>query len=298
MSQNLPINIKKVFLSFMQKWYTDQDPTFVWNVDPRLTQIFIGDSYIEAPEIIEKMPSIVVSRGDLSWAFTSIDQLVTQNLPMSVPSNSSPTGYMDPDKLRTDLIRCSITFLCISRNGIEAETIANRIFYNLVGYKDQLKHNGIHQILGISMGKEQLVRGDTVARLVSVPINVVFTIQSSIATTLDLYTITVLYDGDFAPYSEAGPYGNVYNSVFAYQISGNMLYFSEAPPIGSTLSVSYTGRYTLNKYVNITPSGLIDGFNSVYSLPEYVYTSYYVVSGFAIYASIDTRPPYFNYTYS
>lgn len=298
MALNLPVRIKHIFLTFLQQWYATQDPSFKWDIDPKKTGIFIGDKYISAPEIVEKVPSIIVSRGQMAWAFTSIDQLETTDLYMSVVDHNNPTGYMDPNVKRTDLMRCSLTFMCLSTNGIEAETLANTLIQNLVGYKYQLRHNGIHQILGISMDVEQLIRSDAGVRLVSVPVNVVFTVQETIATTLDLYTITVLMDSNFIPYAEEGPYGNVYRSFFSYMISGNIMFFDEPPPVGSTLSVSFLGRYTMTYYTNITPSGLIDGINTVFYLPEAVYTAFAILSGIVVIPH-DTGPPdYFTYTYS
>lgn len=275
MAVNLPIAIKRVFLSFLQEWYATQDPKLIWNVDRRLTKIFIGDKFISSPEVVEKMPSIILSRGQLVWAQTSIDQMQTVDLPMS-------SAGMDPNKKRTDLVRASITFQCISQNGIEAETIANTLFLNLVGFKDQFRRNGIHQIMGISMGEETLLRSDVAPRLVAVPVNVVFTVQASIATTLDLFTIAVLMDTEFVPYAEGGPYGNVYHDWFSYEISGNQLQFSYPPFSGSTLATTFVGRYTLTPYSNVTPAGIVDGVNKVFTLPEAVYTEYAIFSGLVV----------------
>lgn len=275
MGVNLPVSIKRVFLSFLQEWYSTQDTKLVWNVDRRLTKIFIGDKFIASPEIVEKMPSIILSRGQLVWAQTSIDQMKTVDLPMSVAG-------MDPNKERTDLVRASITLQCISQNGIEAETMANTLFLNLVGYKDQFRRNGIHQIMGVSMGEETPLRSDVSPRLIAVPVNVVFTVQASIATTLDLFTIGVLMDTSFVPYAEGGPFGHVYHDWFSYEISGNQMQFSYPPFSGSVLSASFTGRYTLNTYTNVTPAGLIDGINKTFTLPEAVYTEYAILSGVVI----------------
>jgi len=272
MALNLPIAIKKVFLSFVQQWFATQDSRLVWNVDKRLTKIFIGDKFIAAPEVVEKMPSIILSRGQMVWAQTAIDQMQQTDLPMG-PSN----------KRRTDLVRASVTFQCLSQNGIEAETIANTLFLNFVGYKDQLRSNGIHQIMGVSMGEEQLVRSDVVPRLVAVPVNVVFTTQASIATSQDLYAIqVVVISGVYTPYMEDGPYGHVYQDWFSYYISGSALLFSTPPPSGAVLSVGYTGKYTLQQYTNLTPAGIADGVNMKFSLPEDVYSIYNNYSGLVI----------------
>jgi hypothetical protein len=289
MSLNLPIAIKKVFLSFVQQYYATEDSRLVWNVDKRLTKIFIGDKFIAAPEVVEKMPSIILSRGTMTWAQTSIDQMQNTDL-------YSATEGMDPNKKRTDLVRASITFQCISQNGIEAESIANNLFLNFVGYKDQLRRNGIHQIMGVSMGEETLIRSDAAPRLVSVPVNIVFTTQVSLATTLDLYTIKVLIDGDFTPYAEEGPYGRVYREWFSYEISGSHMMFSYPPPSGSAIKVDYTGKYTLTQYTDVTPAGIVNGINTHFILPEDVYTTYVIVSGFII--DPLTIDSYTEYTYS
>jgi hypothetical protein len=296
---NLPLNIKKVFLSFIQQYYATEDPRLTWNVDKRLTKIFIGDKYIAAPEVVEKMPSIVLSRGTMTWAQTSIDQRLMTDLPMS-------SGGVDPNKIRTDLVRASVTFQCVSQNGVEAESLANVLFMLLVGYKDQLRKNGIHQILNITMGEEVLIRSDVAPRLTAVPVNVTFTVQASMATTLDLYLIKVLVDDRFTPYAEGtlwgeDPYrtvlyGRVHRDWFSYEISGSNMHFNEPPPSGAVIDVTYTGRYTLTQYNHIAPAGLINGLNKHYTLPEDVYTGYYVVSGFVI-DPLDVDP-YTEYNYS
>jgi len=271
MGVNLPVAIKKVFLSFIQNYYATEDPRLVWNVDKRLTRIFIGDKFIAAPEVIEKMPSIILSRGQMMWAQTAIDQLQSSDNPVM--------GGMFQNKKRTDLVRGNVTFQCISQNGIEAETIANTLFLNLVGYKDQLRANGIHQIMGVSMGEESVLRSDVAPRLVSVPVNVVFTAQVSIATTFDLYLIRVLVDETFTPYAPDEPGSNVYDNWFAYAVSGNTLMFSRPPASGANITTAYTGKYTLQQYLDVVPSGVINGINTIFTLPEEVYTTYTILSG-------------------
>ena len=280
---NLPVDIKKVFLSFVQEWFQTQHSTLPWDPDIRRTKIFIGDKFVADSVTVERTPSIILTRGDMSWAQSSIDQMQNVDYPFS------PTGE-PANKKRTDLIKASITFQCVSQNGIEAETLANILFLNIVGYKDQFRSNGIHQIIGTSMGEEVLLRGDVVPRLIAVPVHILFTVQASLATTLDLYTIEVLIDGDFTPYAEdtvLNAEGSVYNNWLAYEVSGLSLIFSLAPPAGSQLAVTYTGKYTLQQYVNVTPAGIADGNNKIFTLGEDVYTPYYIFSGIAASGIID-----------
>jgi hypothetical protein len=268
MAANIPVDIKRCFLSFIQSWFRTQHPTLVWNADPRLTKIFIGDKYIASPAIVEKMPSIILSRGTLSWAQTSIDQRLTVDLPFGAVNGSYPNME------RTDLVRASVTFHCISQNGIEAESLANILFVNLVGHKDSLRKNGVHQILGISLGEENMIRGDVVPRLMSVPVHVMFTIQASVATTYDVYTISAKYNQSYIPYLSELEGFNLQDYWFGYSLSGQYMNFTQPPPSGGSLLVSYLGKYTLTQYTNITPSGVIDGLNTVFGLPEEVSTPY------------------------
>lgn len=258
---NIPLGIKKVFLSFAQQYFKTEHPTLIWNVDPRLTKIFIGDKYALNPAIVERMPSIIVSRGTMTWAQTSINQLQSQDSVLA--ANTA--------KKRTDLVRCSLTIQCTSKNGIEAETVANTLFVSLIGYKDQLRVNGIHQILAVSMGEEIPVRGDVEPRLLAVPITIMFTVQSTVVTSNDIYDLKVWTDLAFTPYLEGG---EVNKNWYSYNTSGSYIVFSTPPPSGVVLNASFKGMYTLNQYTSIIPAGICDGVNDTFLLPEEPYTVY------------------------
>lgn len=266
-------NIKRIFLSFAQTYFRDVHPTIKWDVDVRKTQIFIGDKMVAAPTVYEQMPSILLSRGSATFAQTSIDQMQTM------------TKWWDnTGKLRTDLVRGSVTFHCMSQNGIEAEEIANVLFHQIVGFKDQFREHGVHQIMGVSMGEEQVVRGDVVPRLALVQVNVVFTVQVSLLTIEDLYSAIVYTDSDYLGQITSDPWSRD-RYMFGYTISGSTLTFNYAPVIGTNISMNWTGAITLNSYTNFTPSGIIDGSNNVFTLPEPIYTPYYMYSGLIVYVS-------------
>lgn len=258
---NIPLAIKKVFLSFLQQYYKTEHATLIWNVDPRNTKIFIGDKYSLNPAIVERMPSIILSRGTMTWAQTSINQLQSQDSAIE----------SDTPKKRTDLVRCSLTLQCTSKNGVEAESIANTVFLNLLGYKDQLRVNGIHQILGVSMGEEVPVRGDVEPRLMAVPINIMFTVQSSVVTSYDIYELKVWTALEPTIYIQEG---SVNNAWYSYSVSGETLSFSDAPPSGVALKANYQGKYTLIQYTDEVPSGVCDGVNKIFTLEEAPYCIY------------------------
>jgi hypothetical protein len=270
-------DIKRTFLSFAQTYFRDVHPTLKWNVDARVTKIFIGDKNIAAPSIVDKTPSIILARGSMSYIQSSIDQVQYQNTPIGPPET----------KQRTDLVRGTVTYNCASQNGVEAEEIANLLFLNIVGFKDQFRHNKIHQILGVSIGEEQLARSDVSPRLSVVPVTVMFTAQTTSLTTTDLYTIQITEDGDYrAQMPLDWQVQNVAPEMLGYTISGLTLTFTEPPASGIALRATYTGRFTMNRYTDVTPAGIIDGANNVFTLEEEVYSPYLTLSGIVEYGSV------------
>ena len=268
-------NVKKIFLAFAQKYFRDVDSIYTWNPDPRVTKIFIADKYVTSPAIAEKMPSIILSRGACTYIQSSIDQMQAQSFP-----------YAEAAKQRTDLVRGTITYNCTAQNGIAAEEIANTLYLNLVGFKDAFRQQGIHQILGISMGEEQIVRGDVVPRLFLVPVTVIFTVQTTIITSDDFYNCIIYLDGTLQAQMPDQYNFNVAPEMYGYTISGLTIFFDYPPPSGLGILVDYTGKYSLTNYTDVTPAGIVDGTNYIFTLPEDVYTPYTILSGITVYANI------------
>lgn len=257
---DIPIEIKKVFLSFVQQYFQTKYRGLVWNVDIRRTQIFIGDKNAVAPEIVEKMPSIVLNRGGMTYLQTSIDQTVKQTL-------DSKTKH------RADLVRATLTLACLSSNGLEAENIASKLFTILVAYKDEFRQHGIHQIMGISMGEEQMIRGDSVERLYMVPVNITFVFQVDVASTTNYYDLTLTAADGTTTLIER----------LDYTISGgNYVVLTMPLHSGVNLRATYTGALTLSSYVSETPSGIYDGLHRIYSLYEAVYGYGYLMNDFTL----------------
>ncbi len=270
--------IKRTFLSFAQTYFRDvhHNPKLRWNLDQRITKIFIGDKNIAAPAAVDKMPSIILARGSMSYIQSSIDQMQYENSPFGEPEA----------KQRTDLVRGTVTYNCTSQNGVEAEEIANVLFLNIVGFKDQFRKNGIHQILGLSIGEEQLARSDANPRLSVVPVTIMFTAQTTALSVTDLYEIQVTTGGDYRGQIPNG--WDVWNSapeMLGYTVSGLTLTFVVPPASGISLLATYTGKYTLTPYENVTPSGIVDGDNNVFTLDEPVYSPYLILSGIVEYGT-------------
>lgn len=195
---------------------------------------------------------------------TSIDQI----------ANQSVDGKA---KQRADIIRATVNLICTSTSGIEAESVASRVFVMLTAYKDQLRKNGVHQIVGITLGEEQRVRGDAADRLSAVTVSVSFAYQVQIDSgtrdwKLKLYT-------DTTPQY-------ILQEQLNYGVSGIQITLTLPLTSGTAIYADYTDAVTLTEYTHEVLSGLFDGVNKVYYLAHDPYGYSYVFKNF-IYSGIN-----------
>jgi hypothetical protein len=262
----IPIEIKKLFLSFLQTYFTTEYSGLKWNVDQRKTQIFIGDSQIASPEVIEKIPSIVLKRGIMQYGMTSIDQVAKQSVD-------------GKEKQRADIIRATINLICTSSSGIQAENLASKIFILLTAYKDQLRKNGIHQIVGITLGEEQRVRGDAADRLSAVTVSVSFAYQIEVRSGTRDYALEL--------YMDATPRYTL-QEYLQYTVSGIQITLALPLTSGTAIYADYMDAVTLTEYSHELLQGLFDGVNKVYYLAHDPYGYKYIWQNF-IYDAINTN---------
>jgi hypothetical protein len=251
---SVSIDIKKVFLSFAQQYYATH-PKLTWNADPRLTKIYIADKYALDPAVVEKMPAIILNLGARGFVRTSIGQVMERDLTR-------------PHTHRTDLIQGLVTYNCISKNGIEAETIADGLLLRLMGFKDEFRTHKIHQLLGMNIGEEQVIRGDASVRMSMVPVYVQYTVQTGAEYDERIYTLNVYNSST-----------EVYEAIHFEVVSGHNIIFETAPASGSVLTAQYTGKYTLTDKTE-TLTGAINGANKIFFTSEDIFTDYPITSGY------------------
>jgi hypothetical protein len=251
---SVSIDVKKIFLSFVQQYFIDH-PRLTWNVDPRITKIFIADKYAVDPAVVEKMPAIILNLGTRGFARTSIGQVLERELSRT-------------HTLRSDLIQGMVTFHCISKNGIEAETIADGLLLRIMAFKDEFRKHKIHQILGTNIGEEQVIRSDSSPRMSMVPVYVQYTVQAGTSFEEDIYDLVVSNNN-----------AQVYEAI-GYEVSGqHHIVFNTAPAVGSILTATYTGKYTLQTKTE-TLIGAVTGTNRIFEVSEDIYTEFPITSGF------------------
>jgi hypothetical protein len=252
---NFTLKLKRLFLSFAQAYFANEPTSFIWNTDPKVTGIFIGDKYSGRGGTAEKYPAIILASFNLRWGRTAIDQLMQY-----------PDFAVNPvNKVRSDLVLGSLVFQCLAQSGPQAEMISDTLFNAIIGFKDQFRKNGIHQILDVQEGDVQLIRTDSVKdRLYSVPISISFAVQSTIATGADEYNLVVFSVADNAIFLQSLSGVQNPDGIYMYSVSGTQITFNIPPPSGLQLQANYVSAGSL---LSITDNlGVADGSSLIYYL--------------------------------
>ena len=124
----------RVFLLFLQGLFQQFPPgSYKWSFDEKTTDIVITDQVPIPRTRVEQKPQIVTMRGPARFANLTLDQMRSVNL---------RTG----EKVRTDLVSCTMTINCIAKGGIEAQRIAWIVSTNVRNFKETLQRYGMHKV--------------------------------------------------------------------------------------------------------------------------------------------------------
>jgi hypothetical protein len=141
---------------------------FRWLPDQEETKIHISDQYTENMERPEPRPALIVTRGTIGWQNRGgIDQKQS----MSFGSGA---------KRFTDLLFTQVTVNCFSREGLEAEELANIVFQTVRFFAQQLRaRSDVFEVDSASLGSEALIESDSKKNLSVVPVGLVLHFQDS-----------------------------------------------------------------------------------------------------------------------
>lgn len=254
---NFNIEIKRTFVSFAQARFKDH-PKYTWQADLIKTKVLILDKYAINLKVLETKRSIVVSRGAYGWKHTSLGQRDQRADSLALHETREPY---------TDLLRGTITYNCISQQGLVAEEMAHILFVALAGAKTQFRKNGIHQILNINLGEESILKSDSSIELSAVPIYVEFETQKNFVVGFDFYTFVLVDENT----------DSLYQGAF-YDIDATGIHFYVAPASGKTLTATYTHAVTLAE-ITEPLIGSINGVNKDFTVSYPIYTAYPLFSG-------------------
>jgi hypothetical protein len=180
---NYPLKVKHIFLTFMQEFCALQNPSALMHfnpTDPSSSNIWIMDSY--AHDIEDKVgvkPALVFKRGPMYVAqgFLS-DNLLREE-------SYVDHKYSTPDKpvygkldYKSFMFSGQADWMCISRQGMEAEAIAAVVAMVHRAHIQVLKQKGLHEIKSIQIGEEMMIEGDVETEMISVPVTISYDLQA------------------------------------------------------------------------------------------------------------------------
>lgn len=270
---SLTLDVKYIFTSFLQHVFSAQS-RYHWEKDVRNTKIIIADKNAIDLGVVERRPSVILSRGPMGWSYSTRGQ-GEGHKSTDLTSSYKFSEYMmnseqEPEYL--DLVKGSITVNCISKHGLQAEEIANLTFLALTGLKSDLYKRGIHSITNLSIGEEQILRSASEIELVTVPVTFYYTMEKQVYTGSPSADLTLHY------YPADGKEATLYESIHFTLTSGNIIDMFFTPENSSDLLVSYKEKDSGTWRTKVDLTGAIDGSNSQYTLPNGEYAwGYYKV---------------------
>lgn len=154
--------VKNRLIEFMQFIFSRSD-RFHFSDDEVESGISISDIY-PVKEDHEKKPAIVIRRENLLLTNRGIGHFKGWTL-----SKNFGSRFMD-------LLQSQVVIECYSREGLEAEKIANIVFGSILFYRRKLREVGrIHDVLVANIGPEIPQRVSSTITLAMVPVQLSFT---------------------------------------------------------------------------------------------------------------------------
>jgi hypothetical protein len=178
----------RIFVRFLQVLFqTFEKGAYRWDLDERSSDIIISDQATIKKEVVEKRPAILVSRGPLSLTNIAMDQFAGP-----IRQKDPQTGRMvfktnfdreSGNRRHTDLSSCTMTYNCLSKEGLEAQRIAWICGYFTRALKRTLMKAGMHRVgeevqFGSESAPGSIVQPDS-NEIVMVSVSVPFYFQDS-----------------------------------------------------------------------------------------------------------------------
>lgn len=144
---NVAIFLKRTSLEFLQIIFGARAKDhFHYDKDDSLTDIQISDIHAVNLTTVNRRPAVIATRGPLSWQGTGLggNSLETRNM---------KTG----DHTFNDMLIGSVSFSCMSREGVEAEQLAHIVFNSFKFFRPELQKYGFMTIKSMNIGAETLI---------------------------------------------------------------------------------------------------------------------------------------------
>lgn len=277
-TNNISLAIKYIFLNFAQSYFEKGTNRYIWSADPVASGIIIADKFSVDLGIAVKRPAILLSRGAAGWTnsvrgqygFLNPHRTGTMKFGTLIPA-------ITDDRVRaqeiTDLYSGSVTYNVVSKQGVETEDIANKLFCAVTAHKQDFQSIGIFKFNSISISEERILRYRADFELVGISIDISFLMQHSLAASDSLYNCRCWLDDDE---QFEGIHYDVINN-------GTQIEFYVAPETGQIVTLTYVDAVTLITHEQVV-IGTGDGTTTVFTIPNggAVYGYYKIFEGMLV----------------
>jgi hypothetical protein len=139
------LHYTRLFVRFLQVVFaTFEKGNYRWNLDENNSDIIISDQATLARETVQKRPAILCARGAVSYGNIAMDQFAGPHYKNGtlVPNFDPTTGK----RRHTDLCASTMTFNCLSKEGLEAGRLAHISGMAVRRLKRSLMKAGLHRV--------------------------------------------------------------------------------------------------------------------------------------------------------
>lgn len=289
---NVTLDAKYMFAGFLQSFFKTQ-ARYKWDSNIQLTKIIIADKNAIDIGVVERRPSVIISRGNLGWAYATRGQGALGHTAKGRTTVGSLATGQEEDSTVTDLIRGSITINCIAKYGLQAEELANLVFFALSGNKDKFFDRGIHSLTGLAIGEESILRSNSDIELTAVPVSLQFSFVKDVFTSFQTRDLVLHYTSSTYPVKDWYE-----GSSFNVNVSGNVVTTFTAPDTGGALTATYVDAVSGESRSQVSLTGALNGSNRVYTLPNNEYAlGYYKILSSAV-VDIEQQSPFYPTPYA
>jgi hypothetical protein len=164
----LPADLaKEVLLCFFQAYFAENDTDFKWSPNMEESRIYICDKFGFNQQVAEQRPGIFTDRTGMRWGDRHIDQLLTRS---GISGSPIYNTKIDVD----------ITCMCVSKQGLEAEYLAQLIWLQTMIHKEFFRADSrVLNVFSTQVGRETIIRTDSEIDLMAVPVG--FTVELNMA---------------------------------------------------------------------------------------------------------------------
>lgn len=135
----------RLFVRFLQIVFGSfEKGSYRWDLDEHNSDVLISDQARITREVAEKRPAVLVARGPVGYGNLSLDQFAGPHFKNGelVPNLDVTTGR----RRHTDLCSSSVSFNCLSKEGIEASRLAHICAMSVRRLKRTLMKAGLHRV--------------------------------------------------------------------------------------------------------------------------------------------------------